>query len=156
MPLLILSLLVASMLDALPMPDFLAVWRPPWVLLTILFWSLTVPDRMALWLVFVLGLVSDVLVVQPLGLNAGCYVAVCFVGRRYHVRWRGYPLLQQILAVLLLVGLVQVVRIAVWSLESSFGPRWLLLWGAVSAALAWPLIRTSLRWLRGWLDPTTT
>ena len=56
-----LSLVVALMLTALPMPDWAAMWRPAWVALVLIYWCMAAPTYAGVLMGWMLGLFLDVL-----------------------------------------------------------------------------------------------
>jgi rod shape-determining protein MreD len=45
-----LSLIVALVLMILPLPDWVQIYRPNWVALALIYWSMALPKRVGLWL----------------------------------------------------------------------------------------------------------
>ena len=50
-----LSLLVALVLMILPLPDAVQLYRPNWVALALIYWSMALPKRVGLWFAFFTG-----------------------------------------------------------------------------------------------------
>ena len=63
-----------------PAPDWFAYLRPDWLLLVWFFWVVVRVQQCSLVLAFVLGLCTDVLLSQPLGLNALLLTSLTFIG----------------------------------------------------------------------------
>lgn len=147
-----LSLLLALVLQVahLPLgaPEWLGWLRPPWLLLTIVFWTLAAPTQIGLTGVWLLGLLVDALNADPLGLNGALFAVASFAVHRFRRRLRLYPLAQQVGVVFLLVLGFDLVCQTVRSVAANqpFSPT--LLGSAVVSALAWPLAWVLLGRLR--------
>lgn len=55
-----LSLVVAMVLMILPLPDWVQIYRPNWVALVLIYWSMALPKRVGLWFAFFSGIILDV------------------------------------------------------------------------------------------------
>ena len=102
-----LSLVVALMLTALPMPAWAALWRPAWVALVLIYWCMAAPGYTGVVMASVLGLFLDVLSGTLLGQHALALAVVAFVAHRSHRQVRVFPLWQQGVSVFALVFLYQ-------------------------------------------------
>jgi rod shape-determining protein MreD len=142
------SLVVAMMLRILPLPSALATFNPDWVLLFLISWALSSPDRIGVTAAWVVGLLTDVLTARTLGQHALAYTVVIYLCQRAQPRLRFYPLLQQSLLVALFLSAS---RFLVFWTQDGSGPEitdggyWLPI---VSGLLAWPLVQNSLDLLR--------
>lgn len=89
------SLALAMFLTIVPMPAGLEDFRPQWVTLTLLFWCLTLPERVGVFWGFGTGLMLDVLTASVLGQQALGLSLVAYVAVKLHARIRLFPLWQQ-------------------------------------------------------------
>lgn len=103
----VLSLVVALMLTALPMPAWAALWRPAWVALVLIYWCMAAPGSTGVIMGGVLGLFVDVLVGSLLGQHALALAVVAFVAHRFHLQVRVLPIWQQSVSVFGLVFVYQ-------------------------------------------------
>ena len=53
------SLMVALILMILPLPDWAQMYRPNWMALVLIYWSMALPQRVGLWFAFFCGIVLD-------------------------------------------------------------------------------------------------
>ena len=90
-----LSLLVAFILTAVPLPDWMEVWRPEWVVVTMVYWCLAMPERVGVFVAWGVGLLLDVLQGSILGQHALGLATVAYLAVLYHQRIRVFPLVQQ-------------------------------------------------------------
>lgn len=99
----ILSLIVALMLAALPLPDWAAVGRPAWVALVLVYWCMAVPGRVGVMVAWTSGLLLDAMSGALLGQHAFGLALLAFITHKTHRRVRVLPLWQQVLGVFGLV-----------------------------------------------------
>lgn len=144
----LLSFALAMLLTIIPLGDSLQNLRPDWVTLTLIFWCLSLPDRVSVGSGFTAGLFLDTLEGTLLGQHALALSLIAYASARLHQRIRVYPPWQQSLTVLLLLLLHQLLTL--W-IDSTIGRPlagisfWL---PSLISALLWPIysqILTSLR-----------
>jgi len=144
-----LTLLVALMLDVLPLPGWVIWLRPHWSLLVLLYWIMALPYCVGITYAFMVGVLLDLLNGTLLGEHAFAIVAVAYLAIKLHQLIRVYPLLQQTLVILLMMLLYQII---IFSIQSFIGesPHPLLYWLPVLvSAVLWPWLFVVLRdWRR--------
>lgn len=143
-----LSLLLALALSIVPLPTVLAIAKPAWPLLVLIYWSMAFPGRVGILTAFVVGLLLDVLHQQLLGQHALGYALAIFIVLQIYPQLRVFPVWQQAVFVAFLVTLVQLIRL--WVLGATgFPPGSWWFWSPVlTSALLWPLVYHLLRDLR--------
>ena len=149
--LIVATLFLAFVLSAfrLPLgsPELLAWLRPGWVVLVLLYWAVTRPQWVGIVACWCVGLLMDVLMGAPLGINAIAFGAMAYGARNLYERFRMFSISQQAAVVLVVVfatdllgfWAASVTRELAWS-------SWMLLPSIVSA-LVWPPLYVLLRWL---------
>lgn len=75
----VISIIIASVLMIYPLSYPIAAWRPLFMLLIMLYWSLCQPNWCGIWFAFSMGLYTDLLLDAPLGMNALSYVLIVFI-----------------------------------------------------------------------------
>lgn len=142
--LIIISLVVAMALRVFPWPLGSDVYSPDWILLVIIFWCLTVPERFGVASAWLVGLVTDVLTGQLLGQHALAYSVIAYLAVKLHLRLRLFPLPQQTLSVVLLLALAQLLTL--WSEQIQGTPyiTWTYWIPSFTGALFWPLLMFAL------------
>ena len=135
---LLLTALVALILTVLPLPRWLDVVRPAFLVLTVLYWSVNAPRAGGLAIGFFAGLMLDVFQGPVLGEHALALSLVTYIAVREHQRIRSKPAIQQALIVFPALMLYELVLFMIdgWSGHPVTSPlRWV---HTVSGALIWP------------------
>ena len=83
-----LLLLFAIILNILPLPNIIDSFRPPILLLFLIYCSLAYPDNINLTYAFISGLILDILLITPLGYNALCFTVTIYLIMLYYPQIR--------------------------------------------------------------------
>ena len=135
---LLLTALVALILTVLPLPRWLDVVRPAFLVLTVLYWSVNAPRAGGLAIGFFAGLMLDVFQGPVLGEHALALSLITYIAVREHQRIRSKPAIQQALIVFPALMLYELVLFMIdgWTGHPVTSPlRWV---HTVSGALIWP------------------
>ena len=135
----LLTAFVGLILTILPLPQWLAILRPAFLVLTVLYWSIGAPRAGGLALGFASGLTLDVFRGAVLGQHALALTTITYVAVREHQKIRSKPAPQQMLIVLALLTVYEFILFAIdgWSGHPMTSPlRWV---HAATGALVWPL-----------------
>ena len=135
---LLLSALVALILTVLPLPLWLDVARPAFLVLTVIYWSVNAPRAGGLAIGFFAGLMLDVFQGPVLGEHALALSLITYIAVREHQRIRSKPVIQQALIVLPALVMYEVVLFMIdgWTGHPMTSPlRWV---HTLSGALIWP------------------
>ncbi|MCJ8169979.1 rod shape-determining protein MreD [Atopomonas sediminilitoris] len=135
-----LSLAVALLLSVAPMPKSLELVRPLWPALVLVFWCLQTPHKVGMTTAWLLGLCEDVLYGQLLGQGALCLVVLAFLVLLLHQRLRMFPVWQQALILLMLLGISQLLQLWLNALVGNRPPTLLFLLPAAVSVLVWPWV----------------
>jgi rod shape-determining protein MreD len=143
--LLIFSFVVAVLLNMLPLTPTLALIYPLWLPLVLIYWVMVLPEHIHLTLAWVLGLIIDVLHGSYLGEHSLALCVITFLAYRFHLQFRMFPLMQQMLFVFMLllvyVGLLAWIQLL---LHVTVQLRWLWV-SLIVSAFMWPLLQKLLR-----------
>jgi len=143
------SFILAAVLAAVPLPEWANVLRPAWVPLVLIYWVIAIPHRVGVISGWLVGLLLDVLVGTALGQNALALGLVAYIAYVLHMRIRVYPMWQQCLSILVLVGIYQLVTITVMR-AVQITPWTFWYWMQVlMSAVMWPLVSLVIGYLRG-------
>jgi rod shape-determining protein MreD len=102
-----LSLAATLALAVVPLPNSVAAFRPDWVAVVLLYWSLMAPRHFSLLTAFWMGLALDTLSGALLGQNALALLVIIYLAEKFHLRLRVFPVSQLAITVLLLLGLFE-------------------------------------------------
>lgn len=133
----IMSAIVALVLTVLPLPPYLDLVRPSFLVLTVLYWSVAAPWAGGIGLGWFAGLLLDVFQGPVLGEHALALAAVTYVTAREHQRIRSKPLFQQSLIVLAVLAAYEVLVFLIdgWTGHPLTSPlRWI---HALAGAIIW-------------------
>ncbi|QIZ77909.1 rod shape-determining protein MreD [Ferrimonas lipolytica] len=136
-----LTVLIALLLQVMPLPHALQAFRPDWVLLTLFYWVLTLPHRFNIISACLVGVILDVLMGGTMGVRGLGFALVAFVVAVQYQKLRHFTVVQQLLLVGLLAALAHLVVFLVEYLTSpelsvAFSPAYLQ--PAVFTAILWP------------------
>ena len=101
------SIIAALVLSIVPLSDAVVPFRPDWVAVVLLYWSLIEPKRYGLMTAFWLGLVLDTLSGSLLGQHSLALLVIVFLSQRFHLRIRAFPASQVATLVIALLGLYE-------------------------------------------------
>jgi rod shape-determining protein MreD len=139
------SILVALVLTLLPMPEWTVWLRPAWVMMVLIYWSMTSPQYVNVGTAWMVGIILDVLNGTLLGEHALALVVVTFFVVRMHSQLRMYPILQQAIWVCLFVLLYQFVLFCVQGFIGELPKTWLYWSSSATSMLLWPWVYTIMR-----------
>ena len=143
-----LTFLAALILSVVPMPAPFDAARPMWLAMVVAYWTMALPHRVGLLTAWVAGLATDVLAGELFGQNALVLVLVAWLMLLLYQRIRRFPLWQQSLVMLPVLGIAQMVALWLNSLAGNRPPTLLYLLPAVISAILWPWVFSVLRGLR--------
>lgn len=136
----LLTAIVGLVLSILPLPSWLTVVRPAFLVLVVLYWSTMTPYVAGLTLGFLCGLALDVFQGSLLGEHALALSLVTYLAVRLNLIMRAKPLFEQslyVFAALLIYELLLWV-IDGWTGRSLSSPlRWV---HTAVGALLWPIV----------------
>jgi rod shape-determining protein MreD len=144
----LMTLVIAMCLKIAPWPAAIAAFNPDWVLLTLIYWSLAMPERVGIFHAWTFGLLTDVLTGRLFGQYALAYSLVIYLCLNLHKRLRQFPLIQQGLFIFFCLLLSQLLLFLIKNLQHPaqlHGSFWLPVF---TGTLCWPLVYTIMRFVR--------
>ncbi len=135
-----ITALVALMLTLLPLPTWLGLIRPPFLVLVVLYWSTMTPRAGGIFIGFLGGLMLDVLQGTHLGQQALALSFVTYLAVHLHLLTRAKPMFEQSFFAL---GALLLYEAVLWAIDGWSGhpinsvTRWL---PALTGAALWPLV----------------
>jgi len=146
---LLFSSLAGLLLAIAPLPAWLAPARPDFLLLLVIYWSLSAPHIAGLLFAWLCGFGIDVLQGPVLGQHALAFLVVGFLTHKRQLQLRIYPVAQQAAAVFVLLLVYQFILFWLDGVVGSPVTSWLRWLPTLTGALAWPLFSASMdTWIR--------
>jgi rod shape-determining protein MreD len=143
-----LSLLVALVLMILPLPDWAQIYRPNWMALVLIYWSMALPKRVGLWFAFFSGIILDTSLGTLLGQHTLALVAIVSLNLNFYQRIRVLALAQQAIYVFVLLLVNQVIVAWVEGILGRATPLLAFFSGPFIGMLIWPWLFVVLRDIR--------
>lgn len=131
-----------------PLPYFISMISPDWILLVLIYWTLMLPYRKGVFNAWIIGLFTDVLLGRTLGEYALIYALIGYFSIKFHKRLRFVPLVQQSAFIFACLLTAQTLVFLIENMQSHirFSP---LFWSPViTSTLLWPFIHPVLHFIR--------
>jgi rod shape-determining protein MreD len=135
-------------LEIIPLPDWLAPFRPEWPAMVLIYWCLALPQRVGVGIGWSVGLTVDVLRGALLGQHALGYAVIAFLALKLHRQIRVFPIWQQALIVMVFIALHQLLVLWVLGMIGKSQGSFIYWLPTLSSALLWPWMFTGLRGVR--------
>lgn len=140
-----LSILIALVLQIVPLPSQVDVYRPDWVLVVLAYWSMALPHRVNVGVAFLTGVAMDVLVGTTLGIHSlGLSLSVYILAANYQ-RLRNYSVWQQAIIIGLMSSLYHLMTFWVQHLLTDIYFQVDYLWPVLTSMVLWPWVFWLLR-----------
>lgn len=142
----ILSTLFSVILTISTFP--LGYFSPDWIFLIIIYWIIAVPNMYGLFVIWLIGIITDVAVGSTLGMNTLTYVFLSYVVKRLYKSLRYFTVIQQSIIVLALIAIK--ITFLLW-IDAMLGTdiySTSMFWTIITSAFVWPIIFFSLRYFR--------
>lgn len=139
------SILLALMLSILPLPEVIAPFRPDWLLLTLVYWTIALPHRANVGTAFIAGLLLDVLLGSVLGGNALALVIPVYLAATQFQRIRNYSVWQQAFVIGALAMFNKLLIFWAAYMNRDIQLDYHYFWSIVSSMVFWPWVFLLLR-----------
>jgi len=143
-----LTLLVAFTLDLIRLPPWLQAFGPEWLTLTLIYWSMALPQRVGVGTAWLMGLLVDATRGVVLGQHALGLTVVVFMTLKVHRQIRVLPLWQQALSIMLFLLAERLLVFWINGMVGYPSRDWWFLATILGSALFWPVVFIVLRDLR--------
>jgi rod shape-determining protein MreD len=136
----LLCIIMALMLSLVPMPDWADPYRPDWVALTLIYWSMAVPRSYSVGTAWIVGVVLDVAQGTLLGQHALALSFITYMTSKFHLQLRVFPMSQMMATVLALLAVYQFILFWINGVAGIYTEA-IAYWGpVVSGTLLWPVV----------------
>lgn len=144
----IFTLLIALMASIMPLPLSVDMFRPDWVLIVLLYWSMALPERVNVVMAWVMGFLLDVLLGSVLGIHAAAMAVAVYIVAGNYQKIRNYSVWQQALIVGIVAALYHllVFWLQRFLTEVVFLPSYL--YPVLTGMVLWPWVFLVLRKVR--------
>lgn len=143
-----LSIVVALVLQIMPMPALVDLYRPDWVMLVLSYWVLALPNRVNVGVAFITGLFLDILLGTSMGVHSFALCLSIYVLAANYQRLRNYSVWQQSIMIGILNALYNLVIFWLQHLLTDIYFLLDYLWPVASSVVMWPWLFWLLRKMR--------
>jgi rod shape-determining protein MreD len=132
------TVLIALIMQAMPLWDWLEAVRPAFIAIAIIYWGIYAPHAGGIFAAWAAGVAFDVMDGEVLGQNAFAVSVVAYIAATLHQRLRNQTLVQQSLFVFAMLSFNELI---VWAIEGWTGStgsghwRWIQ---PMVGAMLWP------------------
>jgi len=144
----LVSIVIGLILQIIPMPPPIDLYRPDWLLLILVYWSMALPNRVSVGMAGIAGLILDVLYGTALGVHSFALAIPIYLVSANYQRLRNYSMIQQafMIFVLCLLYHLTVYWLQYWLTGIEFS--WIFLRPAFTSIFFWPWLFWLLRKFR--------
>jgi rod shape-determining protein MreD len=135
----ILSFILAAILTILPLPGWLAWFRPQWLMLILIYWLIIMPEHIGFGFAWCCGLIADLLNSTLLGEHALAFIIIAYITLKLHRQIRLFPVWQQAMVIFVLTLIMHTLLTSTQKLlgQSNDMRFWL---SSIMDFLIWPII----------------
>lgn len=105
----IFTLLIALMASIMPLPLSVDAFRPDWVLIVLIYWTMALPGRVNIITAWIMGFLLDVLLGSVLGVHAAAMAVAIYIVAESFQKIRNFSVWQQALITGVLAALYHLV-----------------------------------------------
>ena len=142
------SIILALMLTMVPLPASIDTYRPDWVALVLIYWTMMLPQSYSVGIAWLVGLLLDVAQGTLLGQHALALVVIIFLTSRFHLLMRVFPMSQLTATVFALLTVYQFLLFWINGVAGVAAPAASYWAPVITGTLFWPIVAGFLSGLR--------
>lgn len=135
----IVTMIIALLLTLMPLPLTIEAWRPDWIALTLIYWSITLPKQISLFLAWFTGLLVDTLYGTILGQHALGFTIVLYFALRFSERINPQIIWQQAFMILLVLSTYLLINLWLLGVTGNSPNTWAYWLSLFSSLFIWPV-----------------
>ena len=143
-----ITLFIALILSIMPLPLELKAFRPDWLALVLIYWTMALPHRVNVGVAWILGFALDILLGTILGVHALAMSLVIYISANNFQKLRNFSIWQQ--ASIIFIFLILYHFVIFWTnrflIDVSFSIEYL--YPALTSSLFWLWLFSVLRGYR--------
>jgi rod shape-determining protein MreD len=144
----ILTLLIALMASIMPLPLSVDAFRPDWVLIVLLYWTMALPSHVNIITAWIMGFLLDVLLGSVLGVHAAAMAVAIYIVAESFQKIRNFSVWQQALITGVLAALYHLVVFWLQRLLIDVTFLTSYLYPVITSIILWPWMFLLLRKVR--------
>lgn len=148
------SIVIGIVLQIIPMPPPMDLYRPDWLLLILLYWAMALPNRVNVGVAGIAGLILDILYGTVLGVHSFALAAPVYLISANYQRLRNYSMVQQAFMIFMLSLLYHLIVYWLQYLITGIEFSWIFMWPSLASIFLWPWLFWLLRKFRRNLQVT--
>ncbi len=137
---LIATIVVAFIINLIPLPLTFQSFRPDILLLVIIYWGINYSQKVSLFAVFFLGVLGDVANGGVLGQTSLLYICLIVIAISIHRRIRLFKPIMQILYVFPALLFTKVFILGLLLVIGEVFPGWVYFFPVITTVIFWPLV----------------
>jgi len=142
------SLFFSMSLSIVALPDQVSQAMPNLTLLTLIYWCISLPHKVSVGTGWLTGLFVDILTGSLMGQNALIFSLTAYLSHHAYPRLKHYTLWQQSAFILFFLITSQLFTLWLRKLGGHFEATYLFWISTLSGALFWPILSTTLSFIR--------
>ena len=133
-------ILLSIVLTIIPLPDIINSFRLPWLMMTIIYFSIFNVSLIGILSAWLAGLILDLMLGGLMGENAMILSIISYISYRFRFQIRVYPIWQIMVVVLLLLSLGELFSLWIQGVSGIMNPSitdWI---NILVAVIIWPFL----------------
>jgi len=135
----LLSMVVSLILTLIPLPEFVSVWGPDWIALTLVHWAIVLPKNISLFLAWFVGLLVDTLFGTILGQHALGFVIVLYFSMRFSERINPLIVWQQVFLISVVLSVYMLINLWILGVTGNSPNSWNYWLALPGSIIIWPI-----------------